>query len=318
MKILITGAFGNIGSSTIENLVAANDPERRITCFDINNEANLKKAMKFESEVETVWGDLRNYADVKRAVQDKDVIIHLAFIIPPLSEAKPDFAYSVNVNGTKNILNALKEQNSKSRLVFASSVSVYGPSSGNNPPRTAADPVIGTDNYSMHKIECEGLVRSSGIEWVIARFGVVPPLAIGSKFDPVLFEIPLDARIEFVHTRDVGLALANAAGCNSCAGKILLIGGGKKCQLYQKEFISRFLETNGIGMLPEGAFSKNPYYTDWMDTLESQQLLQYQTRTFDDYLSEIKKTIGFRRNIIRLLSPVIKKSLVSKSPYYKK
>jgi len=30
-------------------------------------------------------GDLRNYEDVKSVVKDKDIIIHLAFIIPPLS-----------------------------------------------------------------------------------------------------------------------------------------------------------------------------------------------------------------------------------------
>jgi nucleoside-diphosphate-sugar epimerase len=318
MRILLTGAFGNIGSSTIENLVAVNYPGCSITCFDINNETNLKKSMKFAGKIDIVWGDLRNYENVKSVVNDKDVIIHLAFIIPPLSEIKPDLAYSVNVGGTKNILDALKEQSSKARLVFASSVSVYGPATGNNPPRTAEDPVIGTDNYTSHKVECERLVRNSGIEWVITRFGVVPPLAIGSKFDPVLFDIPLDAKIEFVHTRDVGLALANTAGCSTCAGKILLIGGGKRCRMYQKEFISRFLETNGIGMLPEDAFTSKPYYTDWMDTEESQRLLHYQEHTFDDYLAEMKKILGFRRHIVKLLSPFIKKSLLSKSPYYKK
>ena len=318
MNILITGAFGNIGSSTTENIIAKNEADLKITCFDVKNEINLKKSLKFESKVETIWGDLRNYEDVKNAVRGKDIIIHLAFILPPLSEVKPDFAYAVNIGGTKNILDALKEQNSKAKLVFASSVSVYGPSLSGQSPRNASDPVAATDNYTSHKLECERLIKESGREWVITRFAVVPPLAIGSKFDPLLFEIPLDARIEFVHTRDVGLALANILRCGSCAGKILLIGGGKKCRIYQKEFISRFLETVGIGMLREDAFSKKPYYTNWMDTDESQRLLHYQTRTFDDYLAEIKKTMGFKRYITSIFSPIIRRSLLSKSRYYKR
>lgn len=318
MKVLITGAFGNIGSSTIENFIEKRDPGIEICCFDIFNKTNEKKAMNYTGRIEVLWGDLRNIEEVKHAVEGRDVVIHLAFLLPPVSEEKPELSYSVNVGGTKNIINAMKEKSPNARLVFASSVSVYGPSPGNNPPRTATDPVIGTDNYTSHKVECEGLVKSSGLEWVITRFGAVPPLEIGGKFDAVLFEIPLDGRIEFVHSLDVGLALSNAASCAECAGRTLLIGGGKKCQLYQREFISRFLEVNGIGMLPEEAFTKNPYYTDWMDTEESQRLLNYQRFTFDDFLEELKKKIGFRRYIIKIISPLVRKSLVEKSPYYKK
>jgi nucleoside-diphosphate-sugar epimerase len=318
MKILITGAFGNIGSSTIENFLEKNYSSLQVRCFDIKNEANEKKAMKFNGRIETIWGDLRKIEDVNSAVDGCDVIIHLAFLLPPVSETKQEFAYAVNVGGTKNVLSAIKQFSPGARIIFASSVSVYGPSTSNDPPRTISGPIFGTDNYTSHKVECEGLVKDSGLEWVITRFGVVPPLAVGGKFDAVLFEIPLDGKVEFVHTRDVGLACANAAFCKECAGKILLIGGGKRCQLYERDFISRFLEINGIGMLPEEAFTKKPYYTAWMDTEESQKLLSYQRLTFDDYLKEIKKTIGFRRYIIKLLSPVIRKSLLAKSPYYKK
>ena len=318
MNILITGAFGNIGTSTIENIIDKNEEDLQIFCFDVKNEINLKKSLKLSDRVKTIWGDLRNYNDVKDAIKDKDIIIHLAFILPPLSEDKPDFSYTINIGGTKNILNALKEQNSKARIVFASSVSVYGPSSGDRPPRSASDPVTATDNYTSHKLECEKLIKESGLEWVITRFAVVPPLSVGGKFDPLLFEIPLDGKIEFVHTKDVGLALANILKCTDCTGKILLIGGGKNCRFHQKEFIFNFLDAVGLGKLPENAFTKKPYYTDWMDTDESQKLLRYQTRTFNDYLAEVKKMLGFKRYIIRLASPIIKRSLLAKSKYYKR
>ncbi len=319
MNILLTGAFGNIGTSVIRNYIEKNNRDLHLRCFDVKNETSIKRSEKYDRYVEAVWGDLRNTDDVRNAVENVDAIIHLAFIIPPLSEKKPDLAREINIAGTKNLIGAAVKQNSKMRIIFASSVSVYGPADPDRKqPLKATDDVKASDNYTLHKIECEKMVRQSGQDWVITRFGVVPPLAISGEFDPVLFEISLDTRVEFVHTMDVGLALVNAAVCEKCSCKVLLIGGGKSCQMYQKEFLTKFLEINGIGMLPDSAFSTKPYYTDWMDTEESQELLKYQTRTFDDYINEMKKIIGARRYFAKLLKPIIQRSLLEKSPYYQK
>ncbi len=318
MNILLTGAFGNIGTSLIKNFIDSNKPGQKLRCFDVKNESSLKKSADYEQKVEIFWGDLRNPDDVLKATDSQDVIIHLAFIIPPLSEKKPDFAREINIGGTRNIIDAVKKQEKRARIVFASSVSVLGPATpGRRFPVKASDEVKATDNYTSHKIECEKMLMQSGLDWVITRFGVVPPLSVSGEFDPMIFEIPLDTRLEFIHTMDVGLALLNSVDCQQCSCKILLLGGGKKCQIYQKEFISRFLEINGIGMLPEGAFGTKPYYTDWMDTSESQELLQYQTRTFDDYIDDLKKTIGFKRHLVKLMGPIIRKSLLARSPYYR-
>ncbi len=319
MKVLITGAFGNVGTSAIKNFLSNNDLNIKLSCFDIKNDANLKKSSEFSDKVDLIWGDLRNQEEILHAVKGQDVIIHLAFLLPPLSESKPDLAKAINVGGTKDLLKAAEEQDKNPMIVFASSVSIFGPMDPDKkPPWKSSDAVHATDNYTSHKIECEKMLKEYRGKWVVCRFGVVPPLVISSEFDPIIFEIPLDNRLEFVHTMDVGLALANAAKCSDCAGKILLIGGGKRCQLYQREFISKFLDINGIGMLPDSAFSTKPYYTDWMDTTESQSLLQYQTRTFDDYIAEIKKLIGFKRYMIKLLGPLVRKSLLEKSPYSRK
>jgi len=45
-----------------------------------------------------------------------------------------------------------------------------------------------------------------------------------------MFDVPLDNRMEYAHTRDVGLAMANAVSSEEVWGKILLIGGGARCQ----------------------------------------------------------------------------------------
>jgi UDP-glucose 4-epimerase len=315
MNILITGAFGNVGSSTITNLLGRN---HRITCFDVKNENNLKKSATFADKIFTKWGDLRNLEQVAEAIKRQDAVIHLAFIIPPLSEAKPELAREINVGGTKNLINALLEFNKDVKIIFASSVSVYGTHKGMEPPRKASDPIGGTDNYSTHKVECENMLRNSGLKWIITRFGVVPPLSLGGKIDSMLFEMPLDTRVEFVHTLDVGLALANATEYEqSMTNKILLIGGGLRCQIYEREFISKILGANGIGMLPDEAFGHKPYYSNWMDTEESQRLLQYQRYTYDDFIEQMTKMAGYRRIIARILGPLIRNSILKQSPYYK-
>ena len=86
--------------------------------------------------------------------------------------------------------------------------------------------------------------------------------------------------------------------------------------MYQGEFLNNFLKAYGVGSLPESAFNTEPYYTDWLDTVESQKLLKYQTRTFDDFINDMKKTIGSKRYFIRMLRPVVRKFLLSMSPYY--
>ena len=115
-----------------------------------------------------LWGDLRNPQDVTAAVQDIQVVLHLGFVIPKLSvtgvnsEEQPDFAYAVNVGGTRNLLEALKSQPVPPRLIFASSLHVYGPTQDLQPPRTVSDAVHPIEHYAQHKVICEEMIKESG------------------------------------------------------------------------------------------------------------------------------------------------------------
>jgi nucleoside-diphosphate-sugar epimerase len=311
MKVLLTGAFGNVGSNTLESLVEQN---HRVTCFDIKTKATSKSAKRFQDKVDIVWGDLRHSDTVASAIKDQDVVIHLAYIIPPASEKNPDRAKEINVGGTRNLLNAAKTVSSPPKLIFSSSISVYGPTGDKEPPRRCSEPVHPTDNYTHHKVECEQMVRESGLTWSILRFGAVPLIG---QVDPMMFQVPLNNRIEFVHPRDVGLAVANAVSCNEVFGKILHIGGGTSGQHYYKTYLTGLLDGAAIGMFPDEAFGTAPFYTDWMDTEESQRLLKYQRYSFEQYVKEMPSALGYRYQMVKLLKPLIRKFVLSKSPYYK-
>ncbi|TFG04515.1 NAD(P)-dependent oxidoreductase, partial [Candidatus Thorarchaeota archaeon] len=220
MQVLLTGAFGNVGEST---LIALLDKGYDVRCFDVPTKNNERKARELEEigEFQTVWGDIRDSDAVGMAARDMDAIIHLAAIIPPVTDKNPELARAVNVGGTANLLAAAKEMDPSPKFIHASSVGTYGPSSPDGPPKTASDPQLATDTYGTQKIECEKMVKASGLPWSILRFGVIPPLALSMELDPMMFEIPLDQRFEFIHTRDVGLACANAVDAEA-VGKILL------------------------------------------------------------------------------------------------
>lgn len=312
MKVLVTGAFGNIGANVVKKLL---EQGHQVRCFDRRTEATERKARIFKGQTEVVWGDLRSSAAVAAAVHGRDVIIHLAFALPPMSEYRPEKARDINVGGTQNILNAMKTLAPPPKIILASTSSVFKLDPDNQSQRTASDPVQATDHYTQHKLECEQLVQESGLDWAIFRLGAVPPIAFG--FGAGVFYIPLDTHMQFLHPQDVGLAFANAISSAEVWGKILLIGSGTGSQICYRDFIERLMEALGVGRLPDEAFRTTPYYTVWMDTSESQRLLNYQRHSFEEFTREMPSLVGYRRHFVRLFRPFFRRWLLKKSPFLK-
>ncbi|MDQ2885334.1 MAG: NAD(P)-dependent oxidoreductase [Chloroflexota bacterium] len=318
MKVLISGAFGNIGSSALQELVRQGHVVRG---FDLKSKKNVQRAQQLARtySFEQVWGDIRNKEDVAAAVQDQDVIIHLAYMIPPAVDEHPEQAYAVNVEGTLNILAAAQNLSTRPKFLFGSSLDVFGHTQQQAPPRKIDDPVYATDAYTEHKLLGETEVKESGLEWAIFRFADVPPLEARNPH-PIMFSIPLDTRFEMVHTHDVGLAIANGIK-SEIWGKTWLIGGGTRCQVRYRDYLNRSMELAGIGKLPESAFGTKEYCTDWLASEASEQLLHYQLHSFDEIMNDLAKYVrppAPVRLILPLIAPLIRRQLVKMSPYYNK
>ena len=314
MKVLLTGAFGNVGMSALEELLGRG---HRVRCLDLKTRSNERTARRYGSRIEVTWGDLRREADVATAVRGQEVVVHLAFVIPKLSatglnsEDDPERSRAINVGGTQNLIEAMKAQPTPPRILFSSSLHVYGRTQHLPPPRTVADLPAPIEHYAHHKVECEQMIMSSGLTWAIFRLGAALPVRL--ILDPGMYEVPLNNRIEFVHTRDVGLAIANALETEEVWGRMWLIGGGPRCQILQKDLTWSVLETIGLGRLPEEAFTNVPYPVDWLDTGESERVLHFQRHTLDDYLKDIRTKLGLGRHLIRLFRPVVRGILLSQS-----
>jgi len=317
MNVLLTGAFGVVGINTLKELL---NKDYKVRVFEVYNRKNRKIAKRFKNKVEIIWGDLRNKEDVNNVIQNQDVIIHLAAIIPPLADANPSLAESVNVGGTKNILDAIKKQAQKPKLIFTSSVAVYG-DRRNNPMIEVSDPLAPSkgDYYAITKISAEKLIRESGVTFAIFRLTYITSIN-KLNMDPLMFHMPLDTSIEICDTKDVGLALANAIECDEVWGETFNLAGGKQCRITYREYLNDMMEIFGLGrnFLPEEGFAEKDFHCGFMNTNKSQNLLKYQKHTLEDYYREVKKKIGPKKHLMPAIKWIIRLNLLKKSEPYKR
>lgn len=312
--MLVTGAFGVVGTTVIQELIKE---QHQVRCFDIRNSQTKKIARKFRKKINLIWGDIRDKEKVRKIVKEQDAVIHLAFILPPLVNQNPDFAREVNVVGTKNLIEAMQEQSKPPRLIYSSSVAIYGDVRNEKQPIQITASYKVTDHYTKHKIETMELIQKSSLDYSIFILGFVPPLD-RLVFDPSMFEMPLDTKIEVIHLADLAKAFASGVVSKDIWGKILHISGGETCRSVYKDFLKRSMEALSIGQIPDDAIQGSLHHSCYLDTSESQRLLNYQNHSFDDIIKEMRennKVIGF---LVRLVRPSVRRYLLKKSPYYKK
>ncbi|TFG22521.1 MAG: NAD(P)-dependent oxidoreductase [Promethearchaeota archaeon] len=317
MRILLTGAFGNVGLSVLNQLILR---KHEITVFEIKNRRNVKLAKRFKKDINMVWGDIRFREDVQNAVKNQDIIIHLAAIIPPLADSLPELAEEVNVNGTMNILKAMRKQPNPPRILFTSSIAVYG-DRRDDPFIKVSDPLNPSkgDFYARTKITSERLIKESGLNFAIFRLTYITSMN-KLEMDPLMFHMPLDTKIEICDTHDVGLAIANSINSNEVWGKTFNIAGGEYCRITYKDYLNDMMEIFGLGrdFLPDQAYAKSDFHCGYMDTEESQRLLKYQEHSLEDYYNDVKDKIGKKRFFLRFLKPSIRSNLLRKSESYKR
>lgn len=329
MKVLVTGAFGNVGRSTVAALSERGD---EVTILEADTGRNRRLARRLVSELGTkdrpaysrvVFGDVRDPATVSRAVAGQDAVIHLAAIIPPAADHHPELARSINVGGTKALLGAIAEQGGPApRFVLASSIAAYGDRLDNYWIR-ATDPLAPSpgDEYGKTKVEAEALVRSSGLPFCILRLTYIVWRKKLAR-DPLMFHMPLSTRIEICHTEDTGRAFASAAANPEAIGRTFDIGGGESCRTSYRDYLDamfRLFGLGGFGSVPEAAFARSGFHCGWYaDSDEADRVLRFRRKTLADYYVEVAEEAGLKRIGAALFRPFIRASLAARSPFLNK
>ncbi|MCK5759127.1 MAG: SDR family oxidoreductase [Clostridiales bacterium] len=324
MNILVTGAFGTVGLSVINELKARN---HEVNIFDLKNNKNKKQAKLLKKSYQKlIWGDIRNKEDIKTTINRCDCIIHLAALVPPDSELNEKLCNEINAEGTNNLLEVINELGKKTPIVFTSSASIMGPTQFNKQPVSTSDNINPVTLYSKSKSNAENYITNSSCNYCILRLASVLSTVSDYSDDllKLLFDFPLECRNEIIMDSDAAVAIVSAAEklvqTNEINRRIYFIGGGKEngCQLTNRKMIKGMFEAMGIGMLSEKCFTedKTIYSMDWYDTKESDRVLDYQKHSFNDYIEILKIKTQNGGFFVKFMAPKLKKTMELQSPYF--
>ncbi|MSP93615.1 MAG: NAD-dependent epimerase/dehydratase family protein [Myxococcales bacterium] len=151
MRALITGGTGNIGSRLAAALVERGD---EVAALDIRADPAVPSPAFARVRVWT--GGVDDAALVDGVVRElrPDAIFHLGAILSAQAEERPDLAWRVNLEGTRNVL-AAAHRHDVSRVVFTSTIATYG--AGVALPVTEATPQWPAGLYGVTKVAGERL-----------------------------------------------------------------------------------------------------------------------------------------------------------------
>ena len=234
-RVLITGAAGYLGAQLVESLAIhkrdADDPTR-IVASDVREVApDLRRP-----GVEYVALDVREPGlGAVLTAHSIDTVVHLAAIVTPGPKSNRALEYSVDVLGTRNVLDACVATGVR-RIVVTSSGAAYGYHADNPAWLTEDDPVRGNAEfaYSHHKRLVEEMLAEyrrahPALEQVVFRVGTILGETTRNQIT-ALFERPRLIAIRgsaspfvFIWDRDVAGAIERAifggpAGIYNVAG----------------------------------------------------------------------------------------------------
>ncbi len=128
MRILITGAAGMIGRKLAARLQKDGQLNgQQITALDLHDIAPADAFSMEDAHVAIHVGDLSDTGVAEGLIASKpDVVFHLAGIVSGEAETNFDLGYRVNLDGTRALFDAIRLAEYAPRVVFTSSIAVFG------------------------------------------------------------------------------------------------------------------------------------------------------------------------------------------------
>ena len=162
MKVVITGGAGFLGKKLARRLLQGGiagpsgkpEPVSELVLFDVGKASGPGLD---DPRVRTLAGDIANFATVQSIVQGAATVFHFAAVVSAGAEADFDLGYRVNLDGTRNVLEACRALGTNPRVVFTSSLAAFG---GDLPPAVTDDTALTPQtSYGAQKSIGEFLIR---------------------------------------------------------------------------------------------------------------------------------------------------------------
>lgn len=244
--VLVTGVTGLVGARLVPRLVKAG----------WNCRALVRNGKNVPGEAIPVAGDLLDAASLTEAVKNVSAVIHLAAVF---RTQDTDLIWKSNLEGTRNLIAAVKTHAPNARFILASTAHVYNT---NNPhPGREDDTVTPEHAYPASKLAAERELRESGLNWSILRFPFVygdgdghlemlPKHIIPGKWHPA-------QRMSIIHHRDIATAV-NMALAGTFDARTVNISDESPLSVYE------LLQLVGASMESSSEPLQNPWhlYTD--------------------------------------------------------
>ena len=235
-KVLVTGGSGYLGSLTVAALAARGDVQ--VVSLDVREPQQRAPGAVYE------LADIRSPALSNMVARHApQVVVHLASIVTPGKNSRREFEYDVDVNGTRNILEACV-QHGVQRIIVSSSGAAYGYHADNPEWLVESDAIRGNEAfaYACHKRLVEEMLADyrqahPALEQTIFRIGTILGPTVRNQITD-LFEKPRllaiagsDSPFVFIHDQDVVGAILH--GVDTDVTGIFNVAGDGKLSIYE-------------------------------------------------------------------------------------
>ncbi|MBA2298073.1 MAG: SDR family oxidoreductase, partial [Actinobacteria bacterium] len=227
-RVLVTGALGCLGAWTLKAALDAGDDPIGFDLGDRTHRLDLVLTPEERERVVLLHGDITDLEGLGRVLDDHRItrVVHLAALQVPFCRADPVLGARVNVVGTVNVFEAVKDRLDRiPGVTYASSAAVYGPEDPSPAPESGGG--APATFYGVTKQANEGTARLYESESGVASVGIRPYIVYGPGRDqgmtsgPTLameaaargedFEIAYGGSAQYDYAPDVGRAFHRAA-----------------------------------------------------------------------------------------------------------
>ena len=229
--VLVTGATGSVGPRVVGAFLAGGSAVRTFS-------TNRPPQGLLSPDVDVRVGDITDAASVRGAIAGVDIVVHLAALLhqfEPTADLGKRFE-RVNVEGTRNVVRAAVDEG-VTRLVYVSSIAVYGPSTQVIDESVAPNP---DTDYGRTKLAAERIVLAAAGNGrpigTVLRPAAVYGARIKGNYRRLACAIarrrylslgPGTNRRTIVHDRDLAQAIVLAASHPAAAGAVFNVSDGK-------------------------------------------------------------------------------------------
>lgn len=237
-KVLVTGGAGCIGYQVCKLL---EEKKIKVILFDVPEKIqkigiNQSKYLSFFN------GSIMDKVSLDEAIKNCDGVIHLAaYLGVHRTEQNKSRCIEINIEGTKNVIDAINNNTKVKKIVFASSSEVYGEPISN--PVSEKDITQGKTVYAITKLAGEEIVKANyelkKIKYVIIRyFNTFGPYQVAQFVIPKFISLirknkrPIingngKQTRSFTYSKDSAMATVNCLFSQKVNNKTINIGNNK-------------------------------------------------------------------------------------------